>query len=395
MDGVTETILVIDDEARVREVFATCLEGLGHQVLLAENGRIGLELLREQRPALVMCDLRMPEMDGLSVLKAATEEFEGMPVILVSGAGELGDTIQALKLGAWDYVTKPARIPVLRHAVDRALERVRLLRENHEYQNRLEETNRLLRESLTIRQQDEEAGRQIQFQLVPKDDLCCGPCRFNRILLPSSSLSGDFVDYFQIDDNHLGFYLADVSGHGVSSALVTVILKSSMTHHLEDYWQEKSRMILDPVALLDDFNETLLNQGLEKYLTIFYGIIDLQNNVLRFANGGQFPFPILFDGGHTTYIGNKSLPVGLFVQATYQTEEQELSEQFLMALCSDGVFELLPQISVAEKEAHVLSMINTLDITAEQFIAKLGIEKDTVLPDDVTVLFIKRPGTHE
>lgn len=390
MQGEAETILVIDDEEGVRQVFATYLESVGHQVLTAENGRIGLDLIQERNPALVLSDLRMPAMDGLAVLKVVTEKFEQIPVILVSGVGELGDTIQALKLGAWDYVTKPTRMPVLKHAVDRALERVRLLRENREYQSRLEATNRQLRESLATLQQDEEAGRQIQFQLLPEDGLCYGPCRFNRTLLPSSSLSGDFVDYFRIDDRHLGFYLADVSGHGVSSALITVILKSSMTHHLEDYWQQKSRMILDPVALLDDFNDTLLKQKLEKYLTIFYAILDLENNLLRFANGGQFPFPILFDGAKATYIGNRSLPVGLFDQATYQMEEQVLSEQFLIVLCSDGIFEVLPQFNVAEKEAQVLSMVNSVDITTQQFIAKLGIEEETVLSDDVTVLFIKR-----
>lgn len=386
-----ETILVIDDETDVRQVFSTYLSSVGHQVLQAKNGRIGLELIRAQKPAVVLCDLRMPEMGGLALLEAVTDEFEDMPVILVSGEGELSDTIQALKLGAWDYVTKPTRMPVLKHAVDRALERVRLLRENREYQSQLESSNRRLRESLTRLQQDEAIGRQIQFQLLPQDDLYYGPCRFSRTLLPSLSLSGDFVDYFQIDAGHLGFYLADVSGHGVSSALVTVILKISMSHHLEDYWQQKSRMILDPIALLDDFNDTLLGRKLDKHLTIFYGIIDLENNVLRYANGGQFPFPILHDGGQATYIGEKGLPVGLFDQATYQMQEQTLAEKFLLVLCSDGILELLPQLDIKEKEAHVLSMVNTVDITMEQFIAKLGIsDSETELPDDVTVLFIKR-----
>ncbi|MFT7214612.1 MAG: sigma-B regulation protein RsbU (phosphoserine phosphatase) [Granulosicoccus sp.] len=71
--------------------------------------------------------------------------------------------IKALKLGAWDYVTKPTRMPVLLNAVDRALERVRLIKENRDY--------RQLRATLEALQQDEEVGRQIQFQLLPINNL--------------------------------------------------------------------------------------------------------------------------------------------------------------------------------------------------------------------------------
>jgi sigma-B regulation protein RsbU (phosphoserine phosphatase) len=391
MDNAAQPILLIDDDISVRRLFATYLVNGGHAVVEAENGRVGLDLIREKQPMMVLCDLRMPEMDGLAVLEVVTRDYPDMPIILVSGHGDLTDAIKALQLGAWDYVTKPTRMPVLLHAVDRALERVRLIKENRDYQQRLESTNQQLRATLEALQIDEEAGRQIQFQLLPINNLKYGPCQFSRTLLPSSSLSGDFVDYFQIDSHHLGFYLADVSGHGVSSALITVILKSMMTHQLEDFWRNKSDMILDPVALLGDFNQALLAQNLKKYLTIFYGIIDLEQNMLRFSNCGQFPFPVLYDGKDAKFIGKKSQPVGLFTRVNYQIEELQLPKHFLLVLCSDGILEVLTHAKVTDKEAAIRARVNDINLGVEEFLAGLGItERETLLVDDVTVLIVRR-----
>ena len=392
MTDTALSILVIDDEAGIRESIGAYLEDSGYLILEAENGRAGIEKVRQETPDLVLTDLQMPEMDGLEVLAVMAEDYAEIPIIIVSGQGELKDAIQALKLGAWDYLTKPLQdMAVLEHAVKRSLERARLLRENLEYQQRLEDTVARLRESLDTLQEDEEAGRRIQFQLLPEDGLSYGPCRFQRLLLPSASLSGDFVDYFRIDSNHLGFYLADVSGHGLPSALITVILQNSMSHYLMDCWQQKSRLILDPAAVLQELNTILLNNVLEKYLTMFYGIIDLEANVLRFANGGQFPFPILFDGEAAISIGNKSKPVGLFSAAQYRMEEQALPERFLLVLSSDGILELMPQALIQQKEDTLIGMVNKLELCPEEFIAGLDIAKrEDALPDDVTLLMVGR-----
>jgi sigma-B regulation protein RsbU (phosphoserine phosphatase) len=386
------TILVIDDEAGIRESIGAYLEDSGYLTLEAENGQVGIELLKQEKPDLVLTDLQMPVMGGLQILAAMSANFSEIPVIIVSGQGELSDAIQALKLGAWDYLTKPIQdMAVLEHAVERSLERGRLLRENKQYQERLENTVARLRETLDTLQEDEEAGKRIQFQLLPDDEVAFGSVLFQRRLLPSSSLSGDFVDYFRIDDKHLGFYLADVSGHGVSSSLITVILQNSMSHYLMDCWQHKSGLILDPAAVLQELNRVLLGKGLEKHLTMFYGIVDLEANVLRFANAGQFPFPILFDGEEAIAIGDKSMPVGLFRHAQYKVQEQALSERFLLVLCSDGVLELMPQSQVEEKEAELVAMVADLDLGMEQVISSLGVmARQDNLPDDVTLLMVRR-----
>lgn len=142
-------ILVIDDEVYIRDSVIGFLEDFGFDVIDAENGKIGLERFRAEQPDLVLCDLRMPEVDGLEVLASITEDAPGTPIIIVSGAGNISDTVEALRLGAWDYIIKPVQdMNVLYHAVNKAFERAALIREKARYQRDLEKANQELKNSL-------------------------------------------------------------------------------------------------------------------------------------------------------------------------------------------------------------------------------------------------------
>ncbi|MBU1139651.1 MAG: response regulator [Proteobacteria bacterium] len=134
------TILTIEDDRLVRKAIASYLQGLGHLVLQAGDGAEGLEIFRRAHPDLILTDLRLPKIDGMEVLSTVQKESPDTPVIIVSGMGTLEDAIKALKLGARDYVTKPITdMALLEHAAARALERVRLIKENRRYQSFLED----------------------------------------------------------------------------------------------------------------------------------------------------------------------------------------------------------------------------------------------------------------
>jgi len=384
-------ILTIDDEPMVREILATYLEDSGFEVIQAGDGRTGIELIRREHPDLVLCDLRMPEMDGLQVLAAVTREFADLPILVVSGMGGMSDAIQALKLGAWDYVTKPIEdMAVLEHAIGHALERARLRRENREHREHLEAVNEQLQQTVRQLQEDEAAARRIQFQLLPENNKLYRNYRFSRHLLTSQYLSGDFVDYFAIDGDHLGFYIADVSGHGVSSAFVTVMLKSYIGRYRELRRQNRDKGILNPAETLGRLNREIFSCHMDKYLTMFYGVIDWSSNQLRYSSGGQFPYPILFDGEDARYVGKKSLPIGLFDFANYQNESMQLPPSFTMAFISDGILETLPQTTLRDKQAFLLDLIGHTELTIENLIQALGLDEAGSLPDDITLLLIKR-----
>ncbi len=142
-------ILTIEDEEVVRGNITAYLEDSGYLVIQASNGREGMDIFRSGNPDLVLVDLRMPGMNGLEVLDAIGTASPETPVIIVSGTGVMRDAIEALRLGAWDFVTKPIMdMDVLGHAVKRALERARLLRENRRYREHLEDEVRTRTEEI-------------------------------------------------------------------------------------------------------------------------------------------------------------------------------------------------------------------------------------------------------
>jgi PAS domain S-box-containing protein len=157
-NGNNASILCVDDEKSIRETIGIFLKKSGYNYLEAENGTDGLKLFRENRPDVVVLDLIMPEISGLDLLMEISKESPETPAIIMSGAGDMNDVIKAMRLGAFDYLPKPfGNMKILKYTIDRALEKVRLLRENFEIKKSLEEANLKLKER--VKQRSVEAER--------------------------------------------------------------------------------------------------------------------------------------------------------------------------------------------------------------------------------------------
>lgn len=383
-------VLVIDDEAIVRDSIVAYLEDSGFDVIEAENGELGIECFRQHKPAVVLCDLRMPKMDGLAVLRALREISPDTPFIVVSGAGVMADVVEALRLGASDYLIKPILdLEILEHSIRRNLSRHRLQDENRHYRDELEAKNRELQLRLDELRSDQQAGREVQRRMLPDDDVCFSDIRFNFRLIPSLYLSGDFIDYFPISPTKVLFYLADVSGHGASSAFVTVLLKNLTSRLRRNLKRQSSDEILRPEAVLERINKELVEARLGKHLSMFLGIIDLPSQVLSYSVGGQFPMPILVQSGQARYLEGKAPPVGLFTDAKYPVLTLELPETFELIVMSDGILEALPGLSVVQKEERLLQLAEQKQLTVERITSILTSAGDE-LPDDVALLTLSR-----
>lgn len=132
-------VLIIDDEEMLRLSLRNYFEDEGYQVFEAPNGAVGVETCQRELPDLVLTDLRMPLLDGFGVIEHLKQALPELPIIVVSGQGTLNDVITAIRMGAWDYVTKPIlRLDELTIVVQRVLERSRLLRDNADYRKKLE-----------------------------------------------------------------------------------------------------------------------------------------------------------------------------------------------------------------------------------------------------------------
>ena len=385
------SILVIDDDEIVRDSIATYLQGSGFRVLEAGNGQQGLQIFRDSAPDLILCDLRMPVMDGLTMLTQVRQEASDIPFIVVSGAGVMTDVVEALHLGASDFMVKPiVDLEVLEYAINRALEKAQLLMENKRYRASLEEAINSLKSSLTLLQEDQKAGRQVQMNMLPKTPLEYRGFKVDHNIIPSLYLSGDFVDYFALNDHSFAFYLADVSGHGASSAFVTVLLKHMSINLLQDYHSNGGKARVKPSHVLNHINRSLLKTGLGKHVTVFGGVVNTRDQTLTYSFGGHFPLPVIVQGDSVRFLEGKGLPVGLFEDAVYEDAIIDLPQQFSLTILSDGILEVLPQKNLQEKENYLLSVIQKGPTTIKALTEKLGLNAIEEAPDDIAMLILAR-----
>ena len=390
MQKTSATLLIIDDDDVVRASLAAYLEDSGFSVLQAGNGQQGLQVFEEHQPDLVICDLRMPQMGGLELIRQVSERAPQLPVIVVSGAGVMSDAVEALRLGAADYLIKPLEdLAVLEHSVRRALDRSRLVLENQRYRDKLETANRELEASLHLLQEDQTAGRQVQMNMLPESPWVAGEFAFEHQIIPSLYLSGDFVDYFRVDERRIAFYLADVSGHGASSAFVTVLLKFMTTRLMFELKRSRMREF-KPSEVLSHINRGLINSKLGKHVTMVGGVIDEGAGLLTYAVGGHLPLPVLHTPGHTRYLEGRGLPVGLFDEATYQDLVVELPPQFSLSLMSDGILDLLPGDTLKDKEAALPEIVKAAGGSLDGLRQRFGLATLGDMPDDIALLVLSR-----
>ena len=391
MHKTSATLLLIDDDEVVRASIAAYLEDSGFNILLAGNGTQGLEVFERERPDLVICDLRMPQIDGLELIRRINALDVPTPIIVVSGAGVMTDVVEALRLGAADYLIKPLEdLAVLEHSVRRALDRVHLRRENERYREKLEAANRELQASLHLLQEDQNAGRQVQMNMLPVTPWESAGLEFAHQIIPSLYLSGDFVDYFRVDEHRVAFYLADVSGHGASSAFVTVLLKFMTTRLLYESRRNGRLPDFKPSDVLAHINRGLINCKLGKHVTMLGGVIDEQNNRLTYSIGGHLPLPVMFSGGQAQYLQGRGLPVGLFNDAEYGDLETELPQSFSLTLLSDGILDLLPGETLQEKEAVLPELVSKAGGTLDGLREVFGLANLADMPDDIALLVLSR-----
>ena len=134
----TPKILIVEDDAENRAAMIHVLEGAGYKTLETDNGKKALDRVIKQNIDILISDLRLPSMDGVYLLKRAKAASQDIEVILVTGYGTVEIAVEALKEGAYDFITKPVRKAHLLRAVERAVEKQRLARQNRALRSQLD-----------------------------------------------------------------------------------------------------------------------------------------------------------------------------------------------------------------------------------------------------------------
>lgn len=341
-------VLVVDDSRLQRRIVRMSLTRWGFDVMEADNGAEALAICGVNPPDLVISDWVMPGMDGLEFCRA----FRNMQrdsygyFILLTSKSEKAEIACGLDAGADDFLTKPVNPAELRARIAAGARILGMERE-------LTEKNRLIASTLEELQKlydsldkDLIEARKLQQSLLSDRYRDFGVADVSLLLRSSGHVGGDLVGMFPVNDHCIGLYAIDVSGHGVSSALMTARLAGYLSAVAPEQnlalfrVAEGTYRMHPPSKTIAALNRLILDEmDTELYFTMILAEVDLSRGKVVLAQAGH-PHPaIQRKDGRVDWVGHGGLPVGLLNEATFEDVTFDLGPGDRLLIHSDGITE--------------------------------------------------------
>lgn len=396
----TTTILIVDDEPLNVHILRTALRHTGHNLVSARNGEEALQVAAATRPAIILLDLMMPPgIDGYETIRRlkGDPQLQSIPVVVLSSMNGSEDKVRALECGAVDFVSKP-------FSVIEVVARVRTHLTIRQLQADLAEQNARLERSNQRMKQDLEAAGRVQRAMLPQAPPECPGYQLGWMCTPCSEVGGDALDVYRIDADTLGFYLFDVSGHGVPAALLAVTVARSLTPRadrtsivVEPGCEPGSCTPVSPAEVVRRLNALYPMDAVRNphFITMVYGLLQTSTGIVRYACAGH-PRPILIRADGTCASADAaSPPIGLPHDARCEEVTLSLEPGDSLFLHSDGVSERKGpndeefglarlRASLAGNQAHIQHAVENV---AGQ-VASWGVPD--AVADDLSLLGIRR-----
>jgi sigma-B regulation protein RsbU (phosphoserine phosphatase) len=314
-------ILVVDDEPGMLRAVERVLSE-SHRVVGTRLSREALALAAEFRPELAIVDIRMPDLDGFELMAQLKARFPRIDVILMTGSvDDLDDKfVRAIRSAAFYFIQKPFDREVLRTLVERCIE-LRWRREEH-------------RLNLSRLESEMAEARAFQQSLLPVSEAVVNGVAISCRYTPCSALGGDLYDYAAATNGQTALLIADVSGHGVSAAMLTGIVKSAFhASHVDGF---------DPRAVAQRVSMGLAAFSPNRFVTLVAALISPQERCARYVSAGHPPVVLWGSGRGLDWLGSTGpliSPALTGASWTEQTVPLQRGEHLL--LYTDGVSETL------------------------------------------------------
>jgi sigma-B regulation protein RsbU (phosphoserine phosphatase) len=272
-------IIVVDDERSITYLLSEVLKKDKHRVTALSDGKMIAPELKKGDCDLVISDLHMKEVGGIEVLKAVKSNDESTEVLILTGHGTISSAVEAMKFGAFEYLTKPIDMEEFRLKVQKALERRSFKLQIEKQRKEIHEQQELIRKDLKL-------AEQVQRSLVPK------PINLESIdvsvkYMPMIGLGGDFADIYYDGVENVYLTLVDVTGHGITAAL----LVNRISNEIRNFVREK----IEPASILYHVNNFIFDafDGMAMFLTMFSGVVNIRKGTFTYA-GSAHPAVILW-----------------------------------------------------------------------------------------------------
>ena len=385
-------VLIVDDDPARADALAELVSSAGFETRVVNDVNNSTYSLGSSSDLdVILCELDLKGVSWGEARRTLREMDVQVPAIMFSDVADAKRMMTALRLGASDFFLRPVEDKAaLVRSIERCVRQRQLRRELLESRQRLEAANIELRGTVKMLEQDQQAGRQVQMRMLPATPLVLNDYVFSHTVIPSLYLSGDFTDYFTVGDDFVTFFIADVSGHGSSSAFATVLLKNLFARKRSDFLRQNDDTILSPLALLKRANKEIMDLEVGKFATMVVGVLDMESNTLRYSVAGHLPQPVLVSQDGARYLRGEGSAVGIMGDASFEEHLIDLPGSFMLALFSDGILEILPPNNLIEKEKYFLNVFAETANSPEEMVTRLGLDQVGTAPDDIAALFISK-----
>jgi phosphoserine phosphatase RsbU/P len=343
-------LLLVEDSLTMRRILSTMLKDEGFEVETANDGLQGLAKARlEPRPELILTDYEMPDLDGAGFCQAikADKELRSIPVLMLTTLGETHNKIAGLTAGADDYIEKPHGQDDFQVLFARIRAHLRIADLNIE----IAERNRLLEAAHKKLTFELDLARKVQRALMPSPPKPRGMLRLAVRYTPANQLGGDVYDFYRLDNNRLGILVADVSGHGVNSAMLSGMVKALAA--------SLSIAVLEPGELLAGLDVSAEQYFPEGYFcTGFYLIADEETGLVRYAGVGHPPAIVVGPNGPRTLPSNPGmLGIGMVDGTAGATDRIEPGES--LVIYTDGLTDAMDSADAVFGEARLTTLLQS------------------------------------
>ena len=392
-------ILIIDDDEILLGAIGQYFSKKGRACITASDAAEALKLLHQYPFHLIISDISMPGMDGIQFMKRAKKIYPHLDFIMMTGYCADYSYVDIIKAGANDYMAKPFSMEEVMAKIERIERERKLFKE-------IQNTNSRLTSAITQIKSDLKVAADIQQSLLPKGAPDIDGVAFAWIYEPCETVGGDIFNIYRLDEHHIGMYVLDVMGHGLSAAMFSVSLSRVLTPYPQQGGILKTvdgagasppyYNIVPPCDVVSQLNRHFPAIGEnDQFFTFIYGILDIRTGILRYSSAGH-PDPIhITQEAASVTNGNKGIPVGIDSNAQYKESEIRLQKNNALIFYTDGI------LIVSDRKNEQLNLNRILCALSEKPSGGVEASVQTIrrqieafdpdhrIKDDVTILGVQ------
>jgi sigma-B regulation protein RsbU (phosphoserine phosphatase) len=378
-------ILSVDDEMDLEllltQYFRRKIRKGEYEFVFAHNGLEALTMMvKHPDIEIILSDINMPEMDGLTLLAKINEmRNPALRVIMVSAYGDMGNIRQAMNNGAFDFATKPIDLDDLSVTIEKAIEQINYVHQSQKEHSQLES----LKSDLAIASEIQQA---ILPRVFPPFPDIADQLDIAALMSPAKDVGGDFYDFFRIDDQRIGFVIADVSGKGIPAAIFMAVSRTLI--------RATGIRGGSPAECITYSNKLLAAESVDcMFVTVFYGIMDITTGEISYCNAGHNPPYVIKNNGEVSVLPMSQDPMaGAIEGLDYHVANLKLDHGDALLLFTDGVTEAMntqfeefgEQTLKGQKQCSCQQTVEAIKSDVAAFTD--GAEQS----DDITILALKR-----